>query len=49
MVGHELLKVLNQRNFPIEKLKLTASERTSGTKIDFKGKSYEVEIATPSV
>ncbi|MEK7432227.1 MAG: aspartate-semialdehyde dehydrogenase [Cyanobacteriota bacterium] len=47
MVGHELLKVLDQRNFPIEKLKLTASERTSGTKIDFKGKSYEVEIATP--
>ncbi|MFN8672108.1 MAG: aspartate-semialdehyde dehydrogenase [Candidatus Sericytochromatia bacterium] len=47
MVGHELLKILDQRNFPIEKLKLTASERTSGSKINFRGKEYEVELATP--
>jgi aspartate-semialdehyde dehydrogenase len=47
MVGHELLKTLDQRNFPIETLKLTASGRTSGTKIPFRGKEYEVELATP--
>lgn len=47
MVGHEFLKILDQRNFPIETLKLTASERTSGTKISFRGKELEVEVATP--
>lgn len=47
MVGHEFLKILDQRNFPIEILKLTASERTSGTKINFRGKELEVEVATP--
>lgn len=46
MVGQEMLKILAQRNFPIENLKLTASERTTGTKVDFMGKSYEVELAT---
>lgn len=47
MVGHEFLKILDQRDFPIETLKLTASERTSGTKINFRGKELEVEVATP--
>ncbi|MFN8577454.1 MAG: aspartate-semialdehyde dehydrogenase [Candidatus Sericytochromatia bacterium] len=47
MVGHEFLKILDQRKFPINTLKLTASERTSGTKIQFQGKEYEVEVATP--
>ncbi len=47
MVGKEMLKILEQRNFPINTLKLTASERTSGTKIQFKGNEYEVEVATP--
>jgi aspartate-semialdehyde dehydrogenase len=46
MVGHEFLKILDQRNFPINTLKLTASERTSGTKIQFQGKEYEVEVTT---
>ncbi|RYX98592.1 aspartate-semialdehyde dehydrogenase [bacterium] len=47
MVGQEMLKILDQRNFPINNLKLTASERTSGRKIQFRGKEYEVEVATP--
>lgn len=47
MVGQEMLKTLDQRNFPIESLKLLASERTSGSKIEFQGKEYEVEVATP--
>jgi aspartate-semialdehyde dehydrogenase len=47
MVGHEMLKILDQRKFPLESLKLLASERTSGTKIEFQGKFYEVEVATP--
>jgi len=49
MVGKEMLKILAERNFPLELLKLTASERTSGTKINFLGKEIEVETATPEV
>lgn len=46
LVGSELLKVLEERNFPIAQLKPLASERSAGTKIKFKGKEYPVEVAT---
>ncbi|MBR2013301.1 MAG: aspartate-semialdehyde dehydrogenase [Clostridia bacterium] len=44
-VGREMLKVLEERNFPIGKLKLLASERSVGKLIAFKGEQIAVELA----
>ena len=40
MVGAVILKVLEERNFPITQFIPVASERSVGKKIDFKGNSY---------
>lgn len=42
-VGQEFLKVLEQRNFPIDSLKLFGSERSEGRVYTFKGKDCKVE------
>lgn len=43
-VGQEFLKVLAERNFPIDELKLFGSTRSAGRKYIFKGKEYEVKL-----
>lgn len=43
LVGRTFIKVIEEYNLPINKLKLFASEKSVGTKIIFKGKEYEVE------
>ena len=43
-VGQEFLKVLEERNFPIDELVLFGSQRSAGTKYTFKGKEYEVKL-----
>lgn len=43
MVGRTFLKVLDERNFPINNLYLFASKKSAGSKVDFKGKQYIVE------
>jgi aspartate-semialdehyde dehydrogenase len=43
-VGQEFLKVLAQRNFPIDNLRLFGSQRSAGCKYEFRGKEYEVEL-----
>ena len=43
-VGQEFLKVLAERNFPLDDLVLFGSERSAGTKYTFKGKEYEVKL-----
>ena len=43
MVGRTFLKVLKERNFPIENLYLMASKRSAGTKVEYDGKEYTVE------
>jgi len=45
-VGEEMLKILDERNFPIKELKLLASKRSKGKKIKFKDKEYTVEETT---
>ena len=45
-VGQEMLKVLGERNFPINDLKLLASKRSAGTIMEFSGKEYVLEEAT---
>lgn len=42
-VGEEMLKVLEDRSFPVGKLKLLASSRSAGRKLAFKGEELEVE------
>ena len=42
MVGEIMLKVLAERNFPIDELLLVASERSVGKEISFKGKNHKV-------
>jgi len=43
-VGQEFLKVLEDRNFPIDELLLFGSERSAGSKYAFKGKEIEVKL-----
>lgn len=43
-VGQEFLKVLDQRNFPIDNLRLFGSERSAGKKINFRGRETEIEL-----
>ena len=45
-VGIEMLRVLEQRNFPINNLKLLASSRSAGKIIKFKDKQITVEELT---
>ncbi len=47
MVGQEFAKVLEQRNFPIESIKLLASDRSAGKKLFFSHKEIVVEETTP--
>ncbi len=42
-VGQEFLKVLAQRNFPIDNLMLFGSSRSAGSEYEFKGKKYVVK------
>ena len=42
MVGEVMLKVLDERNFPIDELLLVASEKSVGKEISFKGKKHKV-------
>ena len=42
-VGQEMLKVLEERDFPIENLRLLEHKKFAGTKIKFKGLEYTVE------
>ena len=42
MVGEVMLKVLAERNFPIDELLLVASQRSIGKEISFKGKAIKV-------
>ncbi len=43
-VGKELLKVLEERNFPLDELKLYASPRSAGRTVTFRGEPLTVEV-----
>jgi aspartate-semialdehyde dehydrogenase len=42
-VGAEMLRVLEERNFPFHSLRVFASERSKGQKVKCKGKEYTLE------
>ena len=46
-VGIEILKCLEQRNFPVSELTLLASARSAGKKLTFRGEEIEVKELTP--
>jgi len=45
-VGQEFLKILEERDFPVDDVKMLASHRSAGKKIQFKGTEYTVEELT---
>jgi aspartate-semialdehyde dehydrogenase len=44
VVGRQMLRVLEERDFPIASIKLLASERSKGKKLPFKGEELPVEV-----
>lgn len=46
LVGGTILKVLEERDFPLGNLYLLSSKRSAGSKLDFKGREYIVEELT---
>jgi len=46
-VGRQIISLLEQRNFPVGKLKLLASGRSAGQKLLFKGEEVVIEEAKP--
>lgn len=47
LVGTHLMQILEERNFPVKRLKPLASKRTAGSLISFMGEELTVEEATP--
>ena len=47
-VGTELLALLEQRNFPLDQLKILASERSAGKSISFAGENLIIEAVADS-
>ncbi|ACL21677.1 aspartate-semialdehyde dehydrogenase [Desulfitobacterium hafniense DCB-2] len=45
-VGQEFLKILVERNFPVEELRLLATKRSAGKKILWQGREIEVQETT---
>ncbi len=43
LVGHEILKVLEERTFPFDELYLVASSKSVGQTMSFKGKEYTIK------
>jgi aspartate-semialdehyde dehydrogenase len=46
-VGSIILRLLQEREFPVERIKLLASGRSAGKTVTFAGKPYTVEKLTP--
>lgn len=43
VVGNQMIACLEERNFPVKSLKLLASSRSVGRKLEFRGESIDVE------
>jgi len=49
LVGQEFVRVLEQRDFPVDSIRLLASAHSSGTALFFNHRKIEVEETTPEV
>jgi len=43
-VGNEMISILEERDFPVGKLTLLASERSLGKELSYRGKAYPVQV-----
>ncbi len=43
-VGNEMLKILEERKFPVGRLTLLASERSIGKELKFNGELYPIQV-----
>lgn len=48
-VGRQMIKCLEERNFPVNQLRLLATSKSAGTLVSFNGKEYMVEAAEPEL
>jgi aspartate-semialdehyde dehydrogenase len=48
LVGREILRVLEQRDFPVAEITMLASERSAGTMLEFGGKQHIVKAVDDS-
>ena len=48
-VGRIIRELLDQRNFPVGRLRFIASKRSAGSKIKFRDQEITVEELTPDV
>ena len=48
-VGQVFLRIAEERDFPVDKIRLCASERSIGKKLEFRGKQIGVELCTPDL
>src|SRR5437870_10786238 len=46
IVGEEILRVLEERDFPLDQLTLLASRRSAGTRVEFRRQNYVVRPLT---
>lgn len=49
LVGSTMLRILEERNFPVTELIPVASQKSVGTKVSFKGKEYSVVSADTAI
>src|SRR3546814_15680208 len=49
LVGSQMLKVLAERDFPVDQLIPVASEKSVGKEVEFKGKKYKVVNAADAI
>lgn len=47
VVGREIIKILEEKNFPFNEIKFLASAKSAGKEIEFNGKKYFIEEAKP--
>jgi aspartate-semialdehyde dehydrogenase len=47
IVGKESLEILEERKFPLEELRLFASERSAGQRLSCQGRDWTVKVLTP--
>ena len=43
-VGQEMVRILEERKFPVESIVFLASERSAGKPVAFNGKTYDVQV-----
>src|SRR4051812_6253377 len=48
-VGRTMLRILDERNFPVDDLVLLASERSCGQKVQWRGREYTMQVPAAGV